>query len=82
MPGKLRRLSGADIVTILGGFGFVVISQRGSHTKLRRMAAGGNRQTLVVPCHDELDRGTERAILRQAARFIPEDELRPHFYDE
>src|SRR5437899_643486 len=32
MP-KLRRLSGADIVSILGPFGFLVHSQRGSHVK-------------------------------------------------
>ena len=28
----------------------------------------------------ELDSGTVRAIFQQASRFIPEDQLRPHFY--
>ncbi|MEK7445645.1 MAG: type II toxin-antitoxin system HicA family toxin [candidate division NC10 bacterium] len=40
MP-KLRRLSGAEIIAILGGFGFTVHSQRGSHVKLRRVSPDG-----------------------------------------
>ena len=53
MP-KLRRLSGAEIIAILGRFGFTVHSQRGSHVKLRRVLAGGVIQTLTVPTHPEL----------------------------
>jgi predicted RNA binding protein YcfA (HicA-like mRNA interferase family) len=78
----LRRLSGAELVAILARFGFTVHSQRGSHIKLRRTSTGGTAQTLTVPAHSELDTGTCRAILRQAARFVPEDELRPHFYTD
>ena len=81
MP-RLRRLSGDDVVAILGRFGFRVHAQRGSHVKLRRVTAGGSRQTLTVPRHRELDTGTLQAIFRQASRFIPEDDLRPHFYTE
>lgn len=33
MP-KLRRLAGGEVVTILHGFGFQQVSQRGSHVKL------------------------------------------------
>jgi len=44
MP-KLRRLSGAEIVTILGHFGFTIHSQRGSHIKLRRTLADGRTET-------------------------------------
>jgi predicted RNA binding protein YcfA (HicA-like mRNA interferase family) len=82
MPRKLRRLSGTDVVNILGLFGFVIISQKGSHAKLRRIGPNGEKQTLVVPLHDELDRGTLRAIIRQASAYIPEHELEPHFYTE
>jgi predicted RNA binding protein YcfA (HicA-like mRNA interferase family) len=78
MP-KLRSLSGAEVVAIFQGFGFVVASQRGSHVKLRRAGHQGI-QTLTVPAHSELDAGTLRAIIRQAARFIPEQDLRAHFY--
>lgn len=80
MP-KLRRLSGREVVRILESFDFEVVSQRGSHMKLKRVISG-HSQTLTVPAHSELDRGTLRAILRQASRFIPEEELRPHFYHE
>ena len=81
MP-RLRRLSGAEVIAILGRFGFVVHAQRGSHVKRRRARSDGEMQTLTVPVHNELDTGTCRAILRQACRFIPEAELRPHFYTE
>jgi predicted RNA binding protein YcfA (HicA-like mRNA interferase family) len=81
MP-KLRRLSGAELVRIFGRFGFEVYSQRGSHVKLRRVKANGEVQTLTVPNHAELDTGTARAILRQAMRYISEDELHSYFYTE
>lgn len=74
----LRRLSGREVIAILQRFGFQPVSQRGSHVKLRRDTATG-RQTLTVPTHRELDAGTVRAILRQASRFVPDDELRPFF---
>jgi predicted RNA binding protein YcfA (HicA-like mRNA interferase family) len=57
MP-KLRRLSGPDVVSILRNFGFSVISQHGSHVKLRRLNAAGEKQTLTVPNHKQLDIGT------------------------
>jgi predicted RNA binding protein YcfA (HicA-like mRNA interferase family) len=78
MP-RLRRLSGREVVSILQRFGFQPVSQRGSHIKLQRETAVG-RQTLTVPAHDELDTGTLRAVIRQASRFVPEDELYPYFY--
>ncbi len=79
MP-KLRRLSGPEVVKILGQFGFAVISQSGSHVKLRRLTATGEKQTLTIPNHPQLDTGTCKAIYRQATRYIPEDDLRPFFY--
>jgi predicted RNA binding protein YcfA (HicA-like mRNA interferase family) len=81
MP-KLRRLSGAEVISSLAGFGFTIYSQRGSHVKLRRGLPDGSTQTLTIAAHSELDTGTCRAILRQASRFIPEDHLRPYFYSE
>jgi predicted RNA binding protein YcfA (HicA-like mRNA interferase family) len=79
MP-KLRRLSGSDVVRIFGYFGFLPTSQRGSHIKLRRINAAGEKQTLTIPNHAELDTGTCRSIFRQAIRYIPEDDLRPYFF--
>lgn len=81
MP-RPRRLSGNAVISILGSFGFYVHSQRGSHVKLRRAGDGGIVQTLTVPRHRELDVGTVQAIIRQASRFVPEDQLRKEFYTE
>jgi predicted RNA binding protein YcfA (HicA-like mRNA interferase family) len=81
MP-ELRVLSGAEVVRILSIFGFKVASQRGRHIKLRRVEGGGSQQTLTIPNHKELDRGTLGAIYRQASRYVPETELRAHFYVE
>lgn len=81
MP-RLRRLSGAEVVRILGQFGFVAHSQRGSHIKLRRVLTDGTAETLTIPAHAELDTGTCRAILRQASRFIAPGELHPHFFTD
>ena len=79
---RLRRLSARDVLSILKGFGFEVVATRGSHAKLRRDIGGGETQTLTVPLHKELDLGTIRAIYRQAARFIPEGDLRSLFYSK
>jgi predicted RNA binding protein YcfA (HicA-like mRNA interferase family) len=63
MP-KLKVLSGPDVIRIFSLLGFKVISQRGSHVKLRRLLTGGIQQTLTIPNHKELDRGTLVAIHR------------------
>ena len=81
MPG-LKRLSGDDVIAILGRFDFQVRSQRGSHVKLRRVTALGQAQILTIPRHRELAAGTLRAIFRQATRFVPEQHLRPYFYSD
>ncbi len=78
MP-KLKRLSGAEIIEILGEFGFQIHSQKGSHVKLRRTGIVG-QETLTVPNHRQLDTGTCQAIFRQATKYIDEDELYAYFY--
>ena len=78
MP-KIKRVSGKDVIAILKRFHFEVESQKGSHLKLRRVLSSGERQTLTIPNHAELDSGTCRAILRQASRYIPYEELYPYF---
>ena len=81
MP-RLRVLSGREVVGLLGEFGFVRFTQRGSHVKLRRVLPDGRAQTLTGPDHAEIDRGTLQAIYRQALRFVPDSELRPRFCSE
>jgi predicted RNA binding protein YcfA (HicA-like mRNA interferase family) len=77
---RLRRLSARQVLRILHSFGFSVVSIRGSHAKLRREAEGKPPQILTVPLHRELAPGTVQAIFRQASRFVPEEELRAHFF--
>ena len=61
MSPALPVVSGAEIVAALTKSGFVRVSQRGSHVKLRR----GDR-VAIVPLHRELAQGTLGSILRQA----------------
>ena len=80
MP-KLKPLSGEEIITILKSFDFFIAGQKGSHIKLKRVIEGMN-QTLTIPNHKELDRGTARAIFNQASRYIPPQELKKFFYSK
>ena len=81
MP-RLRRLSGAAVIAILRRFGFGVHARRGSHVKVQRVLSDGTAQSVTIPDHPELDAGTCRAIVRQAGRFVREEDLRPHFDTE
>jgi len=60
---KLPRVSGRECSKALAKAGFYLKRQEGSHMILRRDDPFGQ---VVVPDHKELDRGTLRAILRQA----------------
>ena len=80
MP-RLKVLSGEDVIKILESFNFSVISQKGSHVKLRRIINKIN-QTITIPNHKELDKGTLRAIFNQASKYVSESELMPHFYSK
>ena len=66
---KLPSLSGRACVKALERAGFVVKRQEGSHVILRRAQPFSQ---LVVPDHKELDRGTLRAIIRQADLTVEE----------
>jgi len=81
MP-NLRRLSGSAVIGAREGFGFTIHAQVGSHVKLRRIGSQGQKQTLTIPRHRELDTGTLRAIFRQAGRYVPDEELRLHFFTD
>lgn len=80
MSPRLRRLSGREVLIALRSFGFEVVSTRGSHAKLRRIGSDGTPQILTVPTHKELAVGTLQAIIRQACRFVAEEDLRPRFF--
>ena len=66
---KLPVLSGEKCIKALGKAGFYLKRQEGSHVTLRRDEPFCQ---LVVPLHRELDRGTLRAIIRQAGLSVNE----------
>ena len=69
MP-KLRRLSGHEVVAILKPFGFLVVAQRGSHMKLKRIGPD-EAQVQTVPAHASLDVGTSApSFVKPAASFL------------
>ena len=66
---KLPRLSGRECAKALGKVGFYLKRREGSHMILRR---DDTFAQVVVPEHRELDRGTLRAIIRQAGLDVDE----------
>jgi predicted RNA binding protein YcfA (HicA-like mRNA interferase family) len=66
---KLPRVSGRESIKALGTAGFIFKRQEGSHIVLRRNDPFAQ---VVVPEHKELDRGTLRAIIRQAGLSVDE----------
>jgi len=66
---KLPCISGRECLRALERAGFRTIRQEGSHIVVRRDTPFAQ---LVVPDHRELDRGTLRAIIRQAGLGVDE----------
>lgn len=61
MPSKYPILTSQEVVRKLEKMGFKIISQRGSHKKLRK-----ENYVVIVPMHPEIAKGTLRSILLQA----------------
>jgi predicted RNA binding protein YcfA (HicA-like mRNA interferase family) len=66
---KLPVISGKDCIKALERLGFIIKRQEGSHIVLRK---DNPFCQLVVPNHKTLDRGTLRAIIRQADLSVDE----------
>ena len=66
---KLPAISGKECAIALNAVGFYLKRQEGSHMILRRDDPFGQ---VVVPDHKILDRGTLRAIIRQAGLGVDE----------
>ncbi len=67
--GKLPVISGRECVKALNKIGFYFKRQSGSHIVLRRDDPFGQ---VIVADHKTLDRGTLRAIIRQAGLNVNE----------
>jgi len=66
---RLPVISGRECVKVLEKIGFSFKRQEGSHIILRRQSPFAQ---VVVPDHKVLDRGTLRAIMRQAGLSVEE----------
>ena len=61
-----KTFSGKEVIKVLcREFGFSVISQKGSHVKLRKQESG-KTVTTIVPLHKELAHGTFLGVLELA----------------
>lgn len=67
---QLPVLSGRKVVKALRKMGYEFDRQRGSHIVLRQTDPPHRR--LTVPDHDEVAKGTLRAIVRQAGLTVDE----------
>lgn len=66
---QLPRISGQQCIKALTKGGFYFKRQHGSHIILRK---NNPFVQIVVPNHNELDKGTLRAIIRQADLSVEE----------
>lgn len=62
---RLRVLSGYEVCRILETQGYQFVRQRGSHIILQRYSEN-RTETVPVPNHKELDRGTLQGIIELA----------------
>ncbi len=60
-----KQYSGNEIVKRLTRLGYEVVSQRGSHLKMRARV-GGRLRTVIIPMHKQIAHGTLKSILIQA----------------
>jgi predicted RNA binding protein YcfA (HicA-like mRNA interferase family) len=69
-----KTFSGKEVVKVLiREFGFSFVSQKGSHTKLRKKLRG-RTVTTIIPLHKELAHGTLLGILELAE--LEEDQFK------
>lgn len=76
---KLRVISGKKLVSVFESFGFVRVGQKGSHIKMQRFYSG-LMQTLVIPNHTSISKGTLKEIYSQALQYFSEKEIKNIFY--
>ncbi|OQX78827.1 MAG: hypothetical protein B6D64_05765 [Bacteroidetes bacterium 4484_276] len=65
---KLPLLSGRQVLSALKRIGFIEISRKGSHVKMKHY----DGRKIIFPYHDELDRFTLKGALRDAEVNIDE----------
>jgi predicted RNA binding protein YcfA (HicA-like mRNA interferase family) len=58
---------------------FSISRQKGSHVNLVRIISD-KKQTVTIPNHTELDRGTLNSIYKKLKQYIDESDLREYFF--
>ncbi len=72
---KLPQVSGKDTIRALHKIGFTISQQRGSHVKLQR-TVNRQKQTVIVPLHKVLKKGTLRNGILKPINLSVEDFLK------
>ena len=65
---KLPVVSAKEVIKALSKIGYYVRDQKGSHVHLRH----SYRKPLTIPDHQEIARGTLRAIIKEAGLTVEE----------
>ncbi|OGI57631.1 hypothetical protein A3B85_02545 [Candidatus Nomurabacteria bacterium RIFCSPHIGHO2_02_FULL_37_13] len=82
MLNKLRNLSGKEIIKFLEKNGFSIYKTHGSHFKMRRVVLT-QKQTLTIPVHNFIPKGTLHDIYNQILEYIPGSiELKSFFFTD
>ena len=79
MPNKLKDLSGKEIIKFLERNHFSVCKNRGSHCKMRRIV-GDRNQTLIIPMHSSIAKGTLHDIYNQILEYMPKSSELNNFF--
>ncbi len=69
---NVPQASGKETIKALQKIGFIISSQKGSHVKLTRVFAG-QKQTIIVPMHKVLKKGTLRNGILKPISLTVED---------
>jgi predicted RNA binding protein YcfA (HicA-like mRNA interferase family) len=68
---KLPVISGKEALRALERVGFVVVRQRGSHVRIKKVTSESAIK-ITIPIHETLDRGTLKGILKNAGLTVEE----------
>lgn len=71
---KLPVLSAREVVNGLNKQGFQVVSQKGSHIKMKKITSRETR-VVIIPDYYEIPVGTLKSIIRQSG-LTPEEFIR------
>ena len=79
MSGKLRILSGKDVVKTVEKYGFIKTRSVGSHVRMSYKMSVTSFH-ITIPLHKELKRGTLSDIIKELEQCISREKLKKDFY--